>query len=124
MSTAKPRRAVLTANRPADGAVVYLDFEGAWSEELSEAIVAEAPDELRALWDRASYDEQRNAVLAPALIGLEELSARLLGARGLRASRPNAPDHLSRRGAEERGGGSKAEGERRDVAPIGAAFCS
>ena len=38
---------VLTANRLGDGIVVFLDFEGAWSESLAEALVARSPDEVR-----------------------------------------------------------------------------
>ena len=38
---------VLTANRLGDGVVVFLDFEGAWSESLAEAVVAHSPDEVR-----------------------------------------------------------------------------
>ena len=38
---------MLTANRLGDGIVVFLDFEGAWSESLAEAVVARSPDEVQ-----------------------------------------------------------------------------
>ena len=49
MSKSAPQISVLTANRLGDGIVVFLDFEGAWSESLAEAVVARDPDEARAL---------------------------------------------------------------------------
>ena len=71
---------VLTANRLGDGIVVFLDFEGAWSETLAEAVVARSPDEVRALQDRGTYD-------ADAQPGGRALSRR--GARDRRRPRPH-----------------------------------
>ena len=47
MSKPAPQISVLTANRLGDGIVVFLDFEGAWSESIAEAVVARSPDEVR-----------------------------------------------------------------------------
>jgi hypothetical protein len=58
---------VLAANRPSDGVVVFLDFEGAWNENVLEAVVARTPDEVRALEDRGAYDASRNLVVEPYL---------------------------------------------------------
>ena len=63
---------VLTANRLGDGIVVFLDFEGAWSESLAEAVVARSPDEVRALQDRGTYDAEHNLVVEPYLVEVRE----------------------------------------------------
>jgi hypothetical protein len=63
---------VLTANRLGDGIVVFLDFEGAWSENIAEAAVARSPDEVRALQDRGTYDAARNIVVEPYLVEVRE----------------------------------------------------
>src|SRR6185436_10251660 len=68
---------VLTANRLGDGIVVFLDFEGAWSESLDEAIVARSPDEVKALEDRGAYDAARNLVVEPHLVEVREAAGRL-----------------------------------------------
>ena len=67
-----PTVCVLTANRLRDGTVVFLDFEGAWSETLVEAVIARSPDEVRALKDRGIYDAIRNIVVEPYLIEVHE----------------------------------------------------
>jgi hypothetical protein len=63
---------VLTANRLGDGTVVFLDFEGAWSENLAEAVIARSPDEARALQDRGTYDAEHNLVVEPYLVEVRE----------------------------------------------------
>jgi hypothetical protein len=68
---------VLTANRLGDGIVVFLDFEGAWSENLAEAVVARSPDEVRALQDRGSYDAEHNLVVEPYLVEVREAGGNL-----------------------------------------------
>jgi hypothetical protein len=67
-----PRGSVLTANRLADGAVVFLDFEGDWSDNLAAAVVARAADERRALNDRGRYEAERRLVVEPHLLEVEE----------------------------------------------------
>jgi hypothetical protein len=68
---------ILTANRLGDGAVVFLDFEGAWSESIAEALVAHSPDEVRALEDRGTYDSSHNLVVEPYLIEVQEAAGRI-----------------------------------------------
>jgi hypothetical protein len=72
---------VLTANRLDDGIVVFLDFEGAWSENLAEAVVARSPDEARALQDRGTYDTAHNLVVEPYLVEVRETAGRLVPIR-------------------------------------------
>ena len=77
MSKNKPERSILTANRLGDGAVVFLDFEGAWSEIIEEALVAHSPDEVRALEDRGAYDSAHNLVVEPYLVEVREVAGRI-----------------------------------------------
>ena len=72
---------VLTANRLGDGIVVFLDFEGAWSERIAEAAVARSPDEVRALQDRGTYDTMHNLVVEPYLIEVREAAGGFLPIR-------------------------------------------
>jgi hypothetical protein len=92
---------ILTARR-ADGAVVFLDFECDWSTRLAEAAVAHGPDEQRALADRAGYEAQRNLVVEPYLIEVDDVDGRLTPTRyreRLRISSASAiadmPDYVS-----------------------------
>ncbi|HJU32845.1 MAG TPA: DUF2849 domain-containing protein, partial [Hyphomicrobiaceae bacterium] len=55
-----------------DGIVVFLDFEGAWSERIEAAAVARSPDEARALEARGHHDAGRNVVVDPYLIEVRE----------------------------------------------------
>jgi hypothetical protein len=73
MSKTAPQAAVLAANRLTDGIAVYLDFEGAWNEDIREALVAHSPDEIRALEDRGVYDAARNLVVEPYLAEVREI---------------------------------------------------
>ena len=77
MSKNAPQRSILTANRLGDGAVIFLDFEGAWSETIDEALVALSPDEVRALEDRGAYDSAHNLVVEPYLIEIREVAGRI-----------------------------------------------
>ena len=72
---------VLTANRLDDGIVVFLDFEGAWSETLAEAVIARSPDEVRALQDRGTYDAARNIVVEPYLVEVRETAGGIVPIR-------------------------------------------
>jgi hypothetical protein len=71
------QRCILTANRLADGAVVFLDFEGAWNTDMAEALVAHTPDEIRALEDRGAFDATRNLVVEPYLAEVREIGGRI-----------------------------------------------
>lgn len=77
MSKNTPQRSILTANRLGDGAVIFLDFEGAWSEAIDEALVALSPDEVRALEDRGAYDSAHNLVVEPYLVEIREVAGRI-----------------------------------------------
>jgi hypothetical protein len=89
-----PIVSVLTANRLRDGRVVFLDFEGAWSERLSEAVVARFPDEVRALRDRGAYDAGRNIVIEPYLVEVHETAGGLLPVRDRERVRAAGPSVL------------------------------
>jgi hypothetical protein len=85
---------VLTANRLADGTVVFLDFEGAWNESLAEAVVARSPDEVRALQDRGAHDAARNLVVEPYLAEVRETPAGLIPMRARERVRVAGPSIL------------------------------
>ena len=89
-----PTVCVLTANRLRDGTVVFLDFEGAWSETLVEAVIARSPDEVRALKDRGTYDAIRNIVVEPYLIEVHESAGGLLPIRYRERVRATGPSVL------------------------------
>lgn len=77
MSKNTTQRSILTANRLGDGTAVFLDFEGAWSETIAEAVVANSPDEVRALEDRGAYDSAHNLVVEPYLVEIREVAGRI-----------------------------------------------
>ena len=85
---------VLTANRLGDGIVVFLDFEGAWSESLAEAVVARSPDEVRALQDRGTYDSEHNLVVEPYLVEVRETAGGLIPIRYRERVRVGGPSIL------------------------------
>ena len=60
---------------------MFLDFEGAWSETLAEAVVARSPDEVRALQDRGTYDAEHNLVVEPYLVEVRETAGGLVPIR-------------------------------------------
>jgi hypothetical protein len=86
---------VLTANRLGDGTIVYLDFEGAWNENIAEAAVANSPDEVRALEDRGTYDSAHNLVVEPYLIEIRELEGRIEPIRYRERVRAGGPTILN-----------------------------
>ena len=89
-----PQISVLTANRLGDGIVVFLDFEGAWSESFDEAVVARSPDEVKALEDRGTYDAARNLVVEPYLVEVREDGGRLVPLRARERVRVFGPSIL------------------------------
>jgi hypothetical protein len=48
---------IVTANRTADGAVIYRNSSGGWSTDLSEAAIVRNADEARALLAEALADD-------------------------------------------------------------------
>jgi sulfite reductase (NADPH) hemoprotein beta-component len=92
-----PKLSILTANRLGDGTVVFLDFEGAWNENIAEALVAHSPDEVRALEDRGAYDAARNLVVEPYLVEIREAAGRFEPIRyreRVRAAGPSMLEHV------------------------------
>jgi hypothetical protein len=94
MSKNVEKLSVLTANRLGDGTIVYLDFEGAWSESITEAVVARSPDEVRALEDRGAYDSAHNLVVEPYLIEVREIAGRIVPVRYRERVRAGGPTIL------------------------------
>ena len=94
MSKSAPHISVLTANRLDDGIVVFLDFEGAWNENIAEAVVARDPDEARALEDRGAYDAAHNLVVEPYLVEVREEAGRLIPIRTRERVRVSGPSIL------------------------------
>jgi hypothetical protein len=94
MSKRAPLPSVLTANRLGDGAAVFLDFEGAWNENIAEALVGRSPEEVRALEDRGAHDAARNLVVEPYLIDVEEAGGRIVPVRYRERVRAGGPTIL------------------------------
>lgn len=61
---------VVTANRLADGAVVWLSVEGRWTDTLAGAAVADTSDAVLALLDVANADENVAVGAYPARVVL------------------------------------------------------
>ena len=89
-----PQISVLTANRLGDGIVVFLDFEGAWNEDIAAAVVARSPDEVKALEDRGTYDAARNVVVEPYLVEVREGGGGLIPIRYRERVRVSGPSIL------------------------------
>ena len=70
---------IISANRLADGIVVYAGRDGSWSGRLSEAKVFVSPAEAEAGLLLAQDDTKRNLVVEPCVVEVIE------GASGLRA---------------------------------------
>jgi len=70
---------IISANRLADGIVVYAGRDGSWSGRLSEAKVFVSPAEAEAGLLLAQDDTKRNLVVEPCVVEVIE------GAGGLRA---------------------------------------
>jgi uncharacterized protein DUF2849 len=85
---------VLTANRLDDGIVVFLDFEGAWSENIAEALAARSPDEVRQLQDRGTHDAAHNLVVEPYLVEVREVAGSLVPIRYRERVRVTGPSIL------------------------------
>ena len=85
---------VLTANRLGDGIVVFLDFEGAWSEKIAEALAARSPDEVRQLQDRGAHDAAHNLVVEPYLMEVREAGGSLIPIRYRERVRVSGPTIL------------------------------
>jgi len=127
MSKSAPQISVLTANRLGDGIVVFLDFEGAWSEDIALAVVARDPDEARALEDRGAYDSARNLVVEPYLVEVREADGNFTPIRyreRVRVAGPSILDDVPGYASplpSPRSSRGEGQGEGQDLAPAFAA---
>jgi predicted nucleic acid-binding protein len=80
MSKSAPDLQILTANRLADGAVVYLTAAGTWTSEIARSVVAREERAAAALLARGQRDAEAAVVVGPYLI------AALEGEEGPRAA--------------------------------------
>ncbi len=62
---------VVTANRLADGVVVWLTAAGGWSQSLAEASVVHTPEEVQHLLDVAHQDENTAVGAYMATVGVD-----------------------------------------------------
>ncbi|KAB2919476.1 MAG: DUF2849 domain-containing protein [Hyphomicrobiaceae bacterium] len=95
MSKAASSTSVLTANRLGDGAVVFLDYDGVWVEQVRGAAIARSPDEMRALQDRGAHDAARNLVVEPYLIEMQEIGGSFVPVRFRERVRVAGPSILA-----------------------------
>lgn len=66
---------VITANRLADGVVVWFDQAGGWTTALAEAKVVTTSEEALALLDKANADENHAVGAYPARVALDAAGA-------------------------------------------------
>jgi len=84
---------VVSANRLADGRVVYLAAEGGWTRELAAARRADGKEAGAALLAEAEAGVRRCEVVAPTLVELQEEAAETPGELpGLRRLRERIRD--------------------------------
>lgn len=55
---------IVTANRLADGLVIYLTNDGGWSDDIAQARIAQTSDETKALLDEAEKSIRDRTVTA------------------------------------------------------------
>ena len=91
MSKTSAHVTVLTANRLADGAVVFLNFDGDWVATLTGVVIARSPDEARGLEARGAYDARRNLVVDPYLVDMREIAGTLVPLRQRERVRLSGP---------------------------------
>ena len=75
MSKSQPALQILTANRLADGAVVYLTVAGTWTTEIRQSVVAREEKAASALLARGQRDAEAAIVVGPYLIAAIEDAA-------------------------------------------------
>lgn len=85
---------VLTANRLGDGAVVFLDQDGIWADDIAGAALARSPDEARWLEARGVYDAARNLIVEPYLVEVREAGGRPVPLRVRERVRVGGPSIL------------------------------
>ena len=103
---------VLTANRLADGDVVFLTRTGEWSLDIDSAALAVEPDAAKALETRGNEAADANLVTGPYLFDAERRDGRVRALHireRIRALGPTVRTDLGKQ-AEGRGGGFPAVG--------------
>ncbi|MFZ1101777.1 MAG: DUF2849 domain-containing protein [Hyphomicrobiaceae bacterium] len=95
MSKRAPQVSVLTANRLADGTVVFLAPDGNWVEGIEGAAVAQTAEEASALQAQGTHDAARNLVVEPYLAAVAGTGARPLPARMRERVRVEGPSVLA-----------------------------
>ena len=95
MSKRAPQVSVLTANRLADGTVVFLAPDGNWVESIEGAAIAQTAEEASALQAQGTHDAARNLVVEPYLAAVAGTGARPLPARMRERVRVEGPSVLA-----------------------------
>lgn len=100
-SAAKTKAAqqVVTGNRLTDGAVVYLDASGGWTEKLEEARVAQGADDLEDAVAVGKDGEKKQIVVEAYPIDVERVAGALRALRireKIRAEGPTVRTDLAR----------------------------
>ncbi|NMD09506.1 MAG: DUF2849 domain-containing protein [Phyllobacteriaceae bacterium] len=68
---------VMTANRLADGEVVFLTRAGVWSEKIDDAVLALEPQAIAAVEVRATADAKANHITGHYLFEAERLNGKI-----------------------------------------------
>src|SRR5438309_10859792 len=99
---------VISANRLADGIVVYADREGSWSDRLSQAKIFASKAEAEAGLLVAQNDAKRNLVVEPVVVEVAEDGSELRAVTLREAIRAKGPtiDFLPRTRAGARDAGA------------------
>jgi hypothetical protein len=97
---------IISANRLADGIVVYAAGNGAWVKQLSEARIFASKAEADAGLTAAQNDAKRNLVVEPCLVEVKENGGSVLPVTLREAIRAQGPtvDFLPRRRVLGQGG--------------------
>ena len=94
----------ITANRLADGRVVYLRDADSWSERIQESVVADSEDRAKTLLEQAKRAVAERLVVDPYLfaVSVEDGKIRPLGRREeIRAAGPSVRTDLGYQSAAE-----------------------
>jgi hypothetical protein len=94
MSKRSTGSSILTANRLSDGRAVFLDFEGAWNENIDIALVARTTGEIAELEARGAFDAGQNIIVEPYLVEVREIDGRLEPVRQRERVRAGGPSIL------------------------------
>jgi hypothetical protein len=116
---------VISANRLADGIVVYAGRDGSWSEQLSQAKIFPSKAEAEAGLLVAQNDAKRNLVVEPVVVEVTEDASglRAVTLREIIRARGPTIDFLPRTWAFARGAGPPPAGPKAvlRIPPLGGA---